>query len=294
LKNTYTDALQQQINKDTGRVHTCYSLSGAQTGRLSSTDPNLQNIPIRTEIGRRIRDSFVAEPGYVMLSADYSQIELRLAAHMADVPQLKQAFSEGADIHNMTARELFGEVTRDTRASAKTINFAILYGISRWGLAGRLSITADEAQAMIDRYFDRFPGIRDYIHATLTSVRETGFTTTLFGRKTHFPGIKSKVQHERQGAERAAVNAPIQGTSADIIKRAMARMCPALEAEGLGSTRMLLQVHDELVFEVPEADAGRASAVIRGVMETAAEPAVKLSVPLGVDIGTGVNWGAAH
>ena len=294
LKTTYTDALQQQINKDTGRVHTCYSLSGAQTGRLSSTDPNLQNIPIRTEIGRRIRDTFVSEPGYVMLSADYSQIELRLAAHMADVPQLKQAFSEGADIHNMTAVELFGEANRDTRASAKTINFAILYGISRWGLAGRLSITADEAQAMIDRYFDRFPGIRDYIHTTLTSVRETGFTTTLFGRKTHFPGIRSKVQHERQGAERAAVNAPIQGTSADIIKRAMARMCPALDAEGLGSTRMLLQVHDELVFEVPEADVERASAVIRGVMETAAEPAVKLSVPLGVDIGTGANWGAAH
>ncbi|MDP8914546.1 MAG: DNA polymerase, partial [Pseudomonadota bacterium] len=294
LKTTYTDALQQQINKDTGRVHTCYSLSGAQTGRLSSTDPNLQNIPIRTEIGRRIRDTFVAEPGFVMLSADYSQIELRLAAHMADVPQLKQAFSEGADIHNMTAQELFGEANRETRASAKTINFAILYGISRWGLAGRLSITADEAQAMIDRYFDRFPGIRDYIHSTLTGVRDTGFTTTLFGRKTHFPGIKSKVQHERQGAERAAVNAPIQGTSADIIKRAMARMCPALEAEGLGATRMLLQVHDELVFEVPEADVEPASAVIRRVMETAAEPAVKLSVPLGVDIGTGVNWGAAH
>ena len=294
LKNTYTDALQQQINKDTGRVHTCYSLSGAQTGRLSSTDPNLQNIPIRTEIGRRIRDSFVAEPGFVMLSADYSQIELRLAAHMADVPQLRDAFSRGEDIHSMTAQELFGEVSRDTRASAKTINFAILYGISRWGLAGRLSITADEAQAMIDRYFDRFPGIRDYIHATLTSVRETGFTTTLFGRKTHFPSIKSKIQHERQGAERAAINAPIQGTSADIIKRAMARMCPALESEGLGSTRMLLQVHDELVFEVPEADAERAKTVIRRVMETAAEPAVKLSVPLGVDIGTGPNWGAAH
>jgi DNA polymerase-1 len=294
LKTTYTDALQQQINKDTGRVHTCYSLSGAQTGRLSSTDPNLQNIPIRTEIGRRIRDTFVAEPGYVMLSADYSQIELRLAAHMADVPQLRQAFSEGADIHSMTAQELFGEVTRDTRASAKTINFAILYGISRWGLAGRLQITADEAQDMIDRYFDRFPGIRDYIHATLTEVRETGFTTTLFGRKTHFPGIKSKTQHERQGAERAAVNAPIQGTSADIIKRAMARMCPALEAEGLGTTRMLLQVHDELVFEVPEADAERAGIVIKRVMETAAEPAVKLSVPLGVEIGSGPNWGAAH
>jgi DNA polymerase I len=294
LKSTYTDALQEQINKDTGRVHTTYSLSGAQTGRLSSTDPNLQNIPIRTEIGRRIRDAFVAEEGHVILAADYSQIELRLAAHMADVPQLKAAFAQGADIHNMTAQELFGEVNRDTRASAKTINFAILYGISRWGLAGRLSITADEAQAMIDRYFDRFPGIRDYIHTTLSAVRETGFTTTLFGRKTHFPGIRSKVQHERQGAERAAVNAPIQGTSADIIKRAMARMCPALEAQGLGRTRMLMQVHDELVFEVPTEDVERASAVIRRVMEGAAEPAVTLSVPLGVDIGTGANWGAAH
>jgi DNA polymerase-1 len=294
LKSTYTDALQQQINKETGRVHTCYSLSGAQTGRLSSTDPNLQNIPIRTEIGRRIRDAFVAEPGFVMLSADYSQIELRLAAHMADVPQLRDAFARGDDIHSMTAQELFGEVTRDTRASAKTINFAILYGISRWGLAGRLSITADEAQAMIDRYFERFPGIRDYIHATLTGVRETGFTTTLFGRKTHFPSIRSKIQHERQGAERAAVNAPVQGTSADIIKRAMARMCPALEAEGLGTTRMLLQVHDELVFEVPEADVEAASAVIRRVMAGAAEPAVTLTVPLGVEIGTGPNWGAAH
>ncbi|HEX8580153.1 MAG TPA: DNA polymerase I [Allosphingosinicella sp.] len=294
LKSTYTDALQQQINKETGRVHTSYSLSGAQTGRLSSTDPNLQNIPIRTEIGRRIRDAFVAEEGHVLLAADYSQIELRLAAHMADVPQLRDAFARGDDIHSMTAQELFGEVTRDTRASAKTINFAILYGISRWGLAGRLSITADVAQAMIDRYFDRFPGIRDYIHSTLSAVRETGFTTTLFGRKTHFPGIRSKVQHERQGAERAAVNAPIQGTSADIIKRAMVRMCPALEAAGLGRVRMLMQVHDELVFEVPEGDEEAASKVIRDVMEGAAEPAVTLSVPLGVEIGTGRNWGAAH
>jgi DNA polymerase-1 len=294
LRSTYTDALQQQINKETGRVHTSYSLSGAQTGRLSSTDPNLQNIPIRTEIGRRIRDAFVAEPGYVMLAADYSQIELRLAAHMADVPQLRAAFAEGADIHSLTAQELFGKVDRDTRASAKTINFAILYGISRWGLAGRLSITADEAQAMIDRYFERFPGIRDYIHSTLERVRETGFTTTLFGRKTHFPMIKSRVQHERQGAERAAVNAPIQGTSADIIKRAMVRMCPALEREGLGAVRMLMQVHDELVFEVPKEKVEQAGAVIRRVMERAAEPAVTLSVPLGVDIGTGPNWGAAH
>jgi DNA polymerase I len=294
LKSTYTDALQEQINKDTGRVHTSYSLSGAQTGRLSSTDPNLQNIPIRTEIGRRIRDAFIAEEGHVILAADYSQIELRLAAHMADVPQLRQAFAEGADIHNMTAQELFGEVNRDTRASAKTINFAILYGISRWGLAGRLGVTADEAQAIIDRYFERFPGISNYIADTLTKARDVGFTTTLFGRKTHFPRIKAKNQGERQGAERAAVNAPIQGTSADIIKRAMARMCPALAAAGLGSTRMLMQVHDELVFEVPEADIERASIVIRQVMEGAAEPAVKLSVPLGVEIGTGPNWGAAH
>jgi DNA polymerase-1 len=294
LKTTYTDALQEQINRETGRVHTCYSLSGAQTGRLSSTDPNLQNIPIRTEIGRRIRDAFVAEEGHVILAADYSQIELRLAAHMADVPQLRDAFAAGADIHNLTAQELFGEVNRDTRASAKTINFAILYGISRWGLAGRLGIAADEAQAMIDRYFERFPGIQNYIADTLSRVRETGFTTTLFGRKTHFPSIKAKNQGERQGAERAAINAPIQGTSADIIKRAMARMCPALEAEGLGSTRMLMQVHDELVFEVPEGDVDRASSVIRRVMEGAAGPAVTLTVPLGVDIGTGPNWGAAH
>jgi DNA polymerase-1 len=294
LKSTYTDALQEQINKETGRVHTSYSLSGAQTGRLASTDPNLMNIPIRTEIGRRIRDAFIAEPGHVMLSADYSQIELRLAAHICDVPQLRQAFARGDDIHNMTAQELFGAVNRDTRARAKTINFAILYGISRWGLAQRLEITADEAQAMIDRYFERFPGIRAYIGDTLTQARETGFTTTLFGRKTHFPRIKSNVQHERQGAERAAINAPIQGTAADIIKRAMARMGPALAAEGLGEVRMLMQVHDELVFEMPEAAVAPASAVIRAVMECAAEPAMTLSVPLGVEIGTGLNWGAAH
>ncbi|MDB5691604.1 MAG: polymerase [Alphaproteobacteria bacterium] len=294
LRSTYTDALQQQINRETGRVHTSYSLSGAQTGRLSSTEPNLQNIPIRTEIGRRIRDAFVAEPGFVMLAADYSQIELRLAAHMAEVPQLKQAFAEGADIHNLTAQELFGAVNRDTRASAKTINFAILYGISRWGLAGRLGVTAEEAQMIIDRYFERFPGIQNYIADTLGKVRETGFTTTLFGRKTHFPSIRAKNQGERQGAERAAINAPIQGTSADIIKRAMVRMGPALEREGLGAVRMLMQVHDELVFEVPQDAVEAASAVIRRVMETAAEPAVSLSVPLGVDIGTGPNWGAAH
>ncbi|RDE04736.1 DNA polymerase I [Sphingomonas aracearum] len=294
LKNTYTDALQNEINPKTGRVHTSYSLTGAQTGRLSSTEPNLQNIPIRTEIGRQIRDAFIAEPGHVILAADYSQIELRLAAHMADVPQLREAFARGDDIHSLTAQELFGEVTRDTRASAKTINFAILYGISRWGLAGRLDITADEAQAMIDRYFERFPGINRYIAETLTQVRERGFTQTLFGRKTHFARIKSKVQHERQGAERAAINAPIQGTSADIIKRAMVRMTPALREAGLEGTRMLLQVHDELVFEVPDAEVERAREVIGHVMATAAEPAVKLTVPLGVEIGVGASWGAAH
>ncbi|MGQ0558848.1 MAG: DNA polymerase, partial [Sphingosinicella sp.] len=294
LKSTYTDALQQRINPDTGRVHTSFSLSGAQTGRLASSDPNLMNIPIRTEIGRRIRDAFIAEPGHVILSADYSQIELRLAAHIADVPPLRAAFQQGADIHNMTAQELFGKVDRDSRASAKTINFAILYGISRWGLAGRLSITADEAQAMIDRYFERFPGIRAYIGDTLTGARETGFTTTLFGRKTHFPRIKSHNQGERQGAERAAINAPIQGTAADIIKRAMIRMNPALAAAGLSRARMLIQVHDELVFEVPEDEAEAAGEVVCSVMAGAAEPAMPLSVPLGVEIGTGLNWGAAH
>ncbi|TPG10373.1 DNA polymerase I [Sphingomonas oligophenolica] len=294
LKSTYTDALQAQINPATGRVHTSYSLTGAQTGRLSSTDPNLQNIPIRTEVGRQIRDAFVAEPGNVILAADYSQIELRLAAHMADVPALKQAFADGVDIHNLTAQELFGEVNRDTRGRAKTINFAILYGISRWGLAGRLDVTADEAQAMIDRYFERFPGINRYITETLTQVRERGFTETLFGRKTHFPRIKSKVQHERQGAERAAINAPIQGSSADIIKRAMIRMEPALAAAGLTDVSMLLQVHDELVFELPERDVEAAKPVIERVMATAAAPVVTLDVPLGIEIGTGASWGAAH
>jgi DNA polymerase-1 len=294
LKSTYTDALLDQINPETGRVHTSYSLTGAQTGRLSSTDPNLQNIPIRTETGRQIRDAFVAEPGNVILAADYSQIELRLAAHIADVPALREAFASGTDIHNKTAQELFGEVNRDTRGRAKTINFAILYGISRWGLAGRLDVSVDEAQAMIDRYFERFPGINRYIAETTEFVREKGYTTTLFGRKTHFPRIRSKVQHERQGAERAAINAPIQGTSADIIKRAMARMEPALAAAGLGDVRMLLQVHDELVFELPEGDVAAATPIIREVMARAAEPAVCLTVPLGIDIGTGKSWGAAH
>jgi DNA polymerase-1 len=294
LKSTYTDALQAQINRETGRVHTSYSLSGAQTGRLASTEPNLQNIPIRTDIGRQIRDAFVAEPGHVLMSADYSQIELRLAAHMADVPQLKEAFAKGEDIHALTAQELFGTVDRDTRGKAKTVNFAILYGISSWGLAGRLGVPREEGKAIIDRYFTRFPGIRDYIDQTLAFVREQGFTRTLFGRKTHFPNIRAPNPQFRAGAERAAINAPIQGTSADLIKRAMNRMDDALANAGLGQVKMLLQVHDELVFEVPEGMEEAAAAVVRQTMAHAAEPAIKLDVPLDVEVGWGPNWGAAH
>jgi DNA polymerase-1 len=295
LKSTYTDALQAQINPETGRVHTSFSLTGAQTGRLSSNDPNLQNIPIRTEIGRKIRDAFIAEPGHQILSADYSQIELRLAAHMADVPQLKEAFNAGADIHAITAEELFGTVDRDTRNKAKTVNFAILYGISSWGLAGRLGVPKDEGKAIIDRYFERFPGIRAYIHGTLGFAREHGFTRTLFGRKTHFePNIRSPNPSIRGGAERAAINAPIQGTSADLIKRAMARMDEALADAGLEDVKMLLQVHDELVFEVPDGLEEQAAVVIKQVMASAAGPALQLDVPLDVDVGWGPNWGEAH
>jgi len=295
LRSTYTDALQAQINPETGRVHTSFSLTGAQTGRLSSNDPNLQNIPIRTELGRKIRDAFVAEPGFKLLSADYSQIELRLAAHMADVPALKQAFRDGVDIHSLTAEELFGRVDRDTRNQAKTINFAILYGSSAWGIAGRLGVPKDEGKAIIDRYFDRFPGIRAFIHSTLAGARERGFTQTLFGRKTHFePNIRSPNPSIRAGAERAAINAPIQGTSADLIKRAMARMDEALAKAGLDGVRMLLQVHDELVFEVPDGREEEAAAVIRHVMANAAEPMMTLDVPLDVEVGWGEHWGAAH
>jgi DNA polymerase I len=294
LKSTYTDSLQEQINPKTGRVHTSYSLVGAQTGRLSSTDPNLQNIPIRTEVGRQIRDAFVAEPGNVILSADYSQIELRLAAHIADVGPLREAFEQGEDIHARTARELFGEVNRDTRGRAKTINFSILYGISRWGLSKRLDSTAEEAQSMIDTYFKRFPGISNYIQETLAEVKSSGHATTLFGRKCWFPRINASHPNERMGSERAAINAPIQGTSADIIKRAMVRMGPALAQAGLNNVKMLLQVHDELVFELPESDVAAASKVIEAVMAGAAEPLVSLTVPLGVEIGVGPSWGAAH
>src|SRR3954469_11349537 len=295
LRSTYTDALQAVINPETGRVHTSFSLTGAQTGRLSSNDPNLQNIPIRTEVGRKIRDAFVADPGHVLLSADYSQIELRLAAHMADVPQLKAAFQAGDDIHAITAQELFGTVDRDTRGKAKTVNFAILYGVSSWGLAGRLGVPKDEGKAIIDRYFERFPGIRAYMHATLGFAREHGYSQTLFGRKTYFePNIRSPNPSIRGGAERAAINAPIQGTSADLIKRAMARMDGALAGAGLDGVKMLLQVHDELVFEVPDGRQEEAAAVIKQVMANAAEPAMKLDVPLDVEVGWGEHWGAAH
>jgi DNA polymerase I len=237
----------------------------------------------------------VAEPGYKLLSADYSQIELRLAAHMADVPQLKEAFRAGVDIHSLTAEELFGRVDRDTRNQAKTINFAILYGSSAWGIAGRLGVPKDEGKAIIDRYYERFPGIRAFTHSTLAFVREHGFTTTLFGRKTHFePNIRSPNPSIRAGAERAATNAPIQGTSADLIKRAMARMDEELKRAGLDGVRMLLQVHDELVFEVPDGREEEAAAVIKRVMGNAAEPAMKLDVPLDVEVGWGEHWGAAH
>lgn len=295
LRSTYTDALQAVINPETGRVHTSFSLTGAQTGRLSSNDPNLQNIPIRTELGRKIRDAFVAEPGYVLMSADYSQIELRIAAHMADVPQLKEAFREGADIHSLTAEEVFGSADRENRNKAKTVNFAILYGVSPWGLASRMGVSKEEGQAIIARYFQRFPGIRQYIDDTLQFAKTNGYTQTLFGRKTHFfPNIRSPNPSIRGGAERAAINAPIQGTSADLIKRAMARMDGALAEAGLDGVRMLLQVHDELVFEVPDGREEEAAAVVRRVMSTAAEPALKLDVPLDVEVGWGEHWGAAH
>ena len=294
LKSTYTDALQDEINPNTGRVHTSYSMAGAQTGRLSSTDPNLQNIPIRTPIGAKIRDAFIAEEGMSLMSADYSQIELRLAAHMADVGPLKDAFKNGEDIHDRTAKELFGEVNKETRGRAKTVNFSILYGISAFGLANRLEIERSEAQEMIDRYFERFPGIKNYIATTLAEVREVGHSTTLFGRKTHFENITSKMQNVRAGAERAAMNAPIQGTSADLIKRAMVRMEPALAKAGLDDVKMLMQVHDELIFEVPQGKEEDACKVVREVMEGAAGPALSLDVPLDVDVGWGQNWGAAH
>ncbi len=294
LKSTYTDALQDHINPDTGRVHTSYVQTGANTGRLSSTDPNLQNIPIRTEEGRRIREAFVAGPGNVLVSLDYSQIELRILAHIADIPALKQAFAEGLDIHAMTASEMFGvaldQMTPEIRRQAKAINFGVIYGISGFGLARNLRIPRGEAQQFIDTYFERFPGIRDYMDATVKQAKEDRFVTTLFGRKIHTPEINAKGP-AAGFARRGAINAPIQGTAADIIRRAMIRIPAAIQ--GLPA-KMLLQVHDELVFEVEEGAAEETIARVRKVMEGAAAPAVPLDVPLVVDAGQGPNWAQAH
>ncbi|MCC6734925.1 MAG: DNA polymerase I [Bauldia sp.] len=297
LKSTYTDALPDFINPETGRVHTSYALAATPTARLSSSDPNLQNIPVRTEMGRKIRTAFVAADGNRLISADYSQIELRVLAHMAEIPQLRQAFADGIDIHAMTASEMFGVpvsgMPPDVRRRAKAINFGIVYGISAFGLANQLSIPRGEAKDYIDRYFQRFPGIRDYMESTKAFCRANGFVTTVFGRKCHYPLILSRNPAERAFNERAAVNATIQGSAADIIRRAMIRMPAALKGAGL-SVRMLLQVHDELVFEANEEEIAKALPLIRAVMERAPEPAAKLRVPLQVDARAGENWEAAH
>jgi len=297
LKGTYTDALTAAADPATDRVHTSYQLAAATTGRLASSDPNLQNIPIRTETGREIRQAFIAAPGHLLISADYSQIELRLLAHIGDIPELKRAFKAGLDIHAATASEMFGVpvegMPSETRRRAKAINFGIVYGISAFGLAAQLGIDQGEAGAYIKTYFDRFPGIRTYMDRTKAEVRQAGFVSTVFGRRIHIPAIHSKSGAERQFGERAAINAPIQGAAADIIRRAMIRMPTALAEAGL-TTRMLLQVHDELVFETPEAEADRAITVIKRVMETASDPAVALTVPLVVDARAAPNWDAAH
>ena len=294
LKSTYTDALQTRINPETGRVHTTYSITGASTGRLSSNEPNLQNIPIRSEEGRRIREAFVAEPGKTLVALDYSQIELRLLAHIADIPALKQAFADGHDIHAMTASEMFDvpldEMTPDIRRQAKAINFGVIYGISGFGLARNLRIPRGEAQGFIDRYFERFPGIRTYMDDTKAFAKEHGYVETLFGRKIHTPEIASK--GPRAGfAARAAINAPIQGTAADVIRRAMIRMPEAIKGM---PAKMLLQVHDELLFEVEEGAEDALITAARGIMENAADPVVKLDVKLTADAGQGKNWAEAH
>ena len=294
LKSTYTDALQTHIDPDTGRVHTSYVQSGANTGRLASTDPNLQNIPIRTEEGRRIREAFVAEPGNVLVSLDYSQIELRILAHIAGIDALKEAFRDGQDIHAATASEMFGvpldEMTPDVRRQAKAINFGVIYGISGFGLARNLRIPRDEAQGFIDRYFERFPGIRTYMDDTIAFAKEHSYVETLFGRIVNTPEINAKGPHAGF-ARRAAINAPIHGTAADIIRRAMIRMPDAIRDL---PAKMLLQVHDELLFEVSDDAVDDLIETARDVMENAAEPAVKINVPLVVDAGQGANWAEAH
>jgi len=297
LKSTYTDSLVNDINPDTKRVHTSYSMTGAATGRLSSNDPNLQNIPIRTEEGRKIRTAFVAEPGNVLLSVDYSQIELRLVADIAGLETMRAAFRDGIDIHAQTASEVFGvpldEMTPETRRKAKAINFGIIYGISGFGLARQLGTPQGEAQNYINAYFERFPGIRDYMDDMKKRAHETGYVETRFGRKVHIKAIREKNPAMRNFGERAAINAPIQGTAADIIKRAMVRLPAALQRAD-SKARMLLQVHDELLFEVPEADVEETAALVREVMEGAAAPVLNLSVPLIAEAGWGESWATAH
>ncbi|QOG07206.1 DNA polymerase I [Aureimonas sp. OT7] len=296
LKGTYTDALPLHMDA-AGRIHTSYSMASTTTGRLSSSEPNLQNIPVRTEEGRAIRTAFVADGGTRLVSADYSQIELRILAHMADIPQLAQAFRDGIDIHAMTASEMFGVPVEgmepSVRRRAKAINFGIIYGISAFGLAAQLSIPREEAGLYIRRYFERFPGIRDYMDATKARAKADGYVETLFGRRAHYPDIRHSNPSVRAFNERAAINAPIQGTAADIIRRAMIRMEGELAAAGL-SARMLLQVHDELVFEVPEDEVEATIPLVRRVMENAADPVVTLSVPLVVDARAAANWEEAH
>ena len=294
LKSTYTDALQEHINTETGRVHTSYSIAGANTGRLASTDPNLQNIPVRSEEGRRIREAFIAGEGKVLVSLDYSQIELRILAHVARIDALKQAFKDGIDIHAQTASEMFDvpleEMTPAIRSQAKAINFGVIYGISGFGLARNLRIPRAEAQGFIDRYFERFPGIRTYMDETVQFAKDNGFVQTLFGRRINTPQINAKGPHAGF-AKRAAINAPIQGTAADVIRRAMIRMPDAIR--GINA-KMLLQVHDELIFEVAEDDAQALIDAARDVMENASYPAVKLDVKLVVDAGQGKSWAEAH
>lgn len=294
LKSTYTDALQKHINPETGRVHTSYSIAGANTGRLASTDPNLQNIPVRSEEGRRIREAFIAEEGKVLVSLDYSQIELRILAHVAGIAELKQAFREGVDIHALTASEMFNvpleEMTPDIRRQAKAINFGVIYGISGFGLARNLRIPRDQAQGFIDRYFERFPGIRAYMDDTIRFAKDHGYVQTLFGRKINTPEINAKGP-QAGFARRAAINAPIQGTAADVIRRAMIRMPDVIKGQ---PAKMLLQVHDELLFEVEDGAQDKLIDTARDIMENASDPAVRLDVKLAVDAGQGPNWAAAH
>ena len=297
LKSTYTDALQEFINPKTKRIHTSFSLAAAGTGRLASSDPNVQNIPIRTPEGRKIRTAFVADNGMQLISADYSQIELRVLAHIADIKALRDAFAEGLDIHAMTASEMFDVPIKgmppDVRRRAKAINFGIIYGISAFGLAAQLGIPRSAAAAYINKYFERFPGIRTYMKSTIETAKSQGYVETIFGRRVHYPGIKTNNPSQRGFYERAAINAPIQGSAADIIRRAMVRMPGALRAAGL-TGHMLLQVHDELIFEVPKSEVKDTIRVVTDVMESAPEPKLTLSVPLLVEAAAASNWDAAH